>query len=317
MTPLERLNLRDNGIVLFQKGFLAKEKADELLELCLHGTNQDGTPIVPWKQDMVTVGQRTVQEPRYAFTSSSLLIIFLLCSSVPWLPLSEFLSLLSHLHTFSFPVDRLTVFLGDRDGLKYTYSHKLNVSKKWHPLIAEAKALLEQAVRAELGQEVVFNVALVNLYVDGNHHVSWHSDNETDLREGSPIATLSIGEPPPLPPLLFSFSVTDSFSRSFSGTTRTFQLRHKSDSAAGAQQSIVHQRVNAGEEITEEEKALLSHKVGADPELNRTLHLGHGDLLVMAGQLQTHWRHRVPPEPEVSGSRIVFTFRCVEDGVVG
>jgi len=184
---------------------------------------------------------------------------------------------------------RLTAFLGDRDGLKYTYSQKLNVSTMWHPLVAEAKVLLERVCREQLGRDVVFNVALLNLYQDGNHQVSWHSDNEIDLRDGSPIATLSLG------------------------VTRTFQLRHKSESTIGAQQSIIGQRLKAGEVVSDEERALLPYKVGVDPEVNRTLHLGNGDLLVMAGDLQKHWRHRVPQESEVTDPRIVFTFRCVED----
>jgi len=61
---MERLDLKDGGIVLYHQGFLPKTKADALFDLCLRGTNDDGTPVVPWKQGIVVVGQRTVQEPR-------------------------------------------------------------------------------------------------------------------------------------------------------------------------------------------------------------------------------------------------------------
>ena len=61
---LEKLELRDDGVVLYQRGFLPSALADKLVELCLYGTNEDGSRVVPWKQDMITVGDRKVQEAR-------------------------------------------------------------------------------------------------------------------------------------------------------------------------------------------------------------------------------------------------------------
>ncbi len=40
-----------------------------------------------------------------------------------------------------------------------------------------------------------------------------------------------------------------------------------------------------------------------------TLHLGHGDLLVMAGNTQHAWLHTVPRRARVSKPRVNFTFR--------
>ena len=40
-----------------------------------------------------------------------------------------------------------------------------------------------------------------------------------------------------------------------------------------------------------------------------------GSLLVMKGDTQAQWRHRVPKEPRVSGERINLTFRWVTPGV--
>ena len=37
--------------------------------------------------------------------------------------------------------------------------------------------------------------------------------------------------------------------------------------------------------------------------------LGHGSLLTMGGSVQRNWRHTVPREPRLSGSRINLTFR--------
>lgn len=45
--------------------------------------------------------------------------------------------------------------------------------------------------------------------------------------------------------------------------------------------------------------------------LRRQLVLGSGSLLLMAGPMQRHWRHRVPKEPAVAGSRISITLRLV------
>lgn len=39
------------------------------------------------------------------------------------------------------------------------------------------------------------------------------------------------------------------------------------------------------------------------------LQLGDGALLLMAGDMQRHWRHRVPKEPGIAAPRISITFR--------
>jgi alkylated DNA repair dioxygenase AlkB len=42
-----------------------------------------------------------------------------------------------------------------------------------------------------------------------------------------------------------------------------------------------------------------------------SLTLEHGSLLVMAGQTQSHWLHRLPPTKKVAGGRINLTFRTI------
>jgi len=61
------------------------------------------------------------------------------------------------------------------------------------------------------------------------------------------------------------------------GATRSFQLRPKKDSG-------------------------LRH----DPV---TVDVAHGDLVVMAGDTQLYWEHRVPREPRIAGERLNVTFR--------
>lgn len=43
-----------------------------------------------------------------------------------------------------------------------------------------------------------------------------------------------------------------------------------------------------------------------------SLYLQHGSLLVMKGQTQSHWLHRLPPSKSVTSPRINLTFRMIE-----
>lgn len=61
------------------------------------------------------------------------------------------------------------------------------------------------------------------------------------------------------------------------GATRVFQLRPKKDSG-----------------------------LRYDPI---TVEVAHGDLIVMAGDTQIYWEHRVPRDPRITGERINLTFR--------
>eukprot|EP01006_Ploeotia_vitrea_P063829 TRINITY_DN86348_c0_g1_i1.p1 TRINITY_DN86348_c0_g1~~TRINITY_DN86348_c0_g1_i1.p1 ORF type:complete len:278 (+),score=27.40 TRINITY_DN86348_c0_g1_i1:65-898(+) len=204
---------------------------------------------------------------------------------------------------------RLTAFLGEEAGLEYIYSEKRNVSTKWPPLIQKMKEMVEDLVGYK------FNVVLMNCYQDGNQHVSWHSDSEAGLVDGAPIVSVSVG------------------------ATRSFQLRHLLDSAIPGIQSapggIDNLFADGGHEAllkavpcydrqplaaafiqdkikTMSVDELKSWKGGADSNLNKQVDLSHGDLLVMRGNLQKFWRHRIPKDATVTSPRVVFTFRAVE-----
>jgi len=239
--------LKDGGVVTYIPGFLPKEQADELWEVCR--LDKEGC-VIPWAQSMVTVGTKTGLEPR------------------------------------------LTAFLGNKDGLKYTYSAKTNVSTKWPPLVEKAKRDIEAAIVEAnvLPHACTFNVVLMNWYEHGRHHVGWHSDSETDLVPNSPIASLSLGHP------------------------RRFQLRHRQESELGKTKDEIMAKIKAGEEVSAEEQKILEYAVGKNKEMNMELTLRHGDLLVMSGTLQKFWRHRVKQEQKNAVSpRICFTFRAVYD----
>jgi len=97
--------------------------------------------------------------------------------------------------------------------------------------------------------EFTWDVALVNWYMTGLDYVSWHSDDESDLMEGSPI-------------LSFSF-----------GGSRTFKVREKADH----DELLVYQVQNnsciimMGDCQKECEHTITATKKHVDPRINVTV----------------------------------------------
>lgn len=129
-------------------------------------------------------------------------------------------------------------------------------------------------------------------YLNGDHHVGWHSDAEDDLVDGSSICTLSLG------------------------SDREFQLRHHAESLTGKRQTELNLKLKTGElnkdELTDEDKRCISYKVGNNPDWNKSIVLSQGDMLVMKGNLQKNWRHRITKTNAIVGPRIAITFRLVK-----
>jgi alkylated DNA repair dioxygenase AlkB len=73
------------------------------------------------------------------------------------------------------------------EGLTYSYSGLTHPWKPWTPAMQEIKA----AVEKRLG--VSFNGCLANFYESARDSVSMHSDDEGDMEEGAPIASVSLG----------------------------------------------------------------------------------------------------------------------------
>jgi len=176
---------------------------------------------------------------------------------------------------------RLTRLLGSEDGLIYRYSGKTMVAKKWPEQLVKVKARMEEFCEHPL------NVVLCNWYSGGDHHVSWHSDNEEDLVPNSCICDLSLG------------------------ATRTLQFKQKSESELARRQDEIRRKIKQGEPVTDAENLILTHSRG-DPSTKLEFELSHGKLLIMAGQTQTYWRHRVPKVKSFVGPRICLTFRNVK-----
>ena len=57
-----------------------------------------------------------------------------------------------------------------------------------------------------------------------------------------------------------------------------------------------------------ERKFAFKHKLSKEVV---AVQLSHGSLLVMKGETQTHWMHRLPPSKRITSPRINLTFRTI------
>ena len=80
---------------------------------------------------------------------------------------------------------RLTAMYGD-EGTSYSYSGIQTTVIPWSPAMIRVKNVVAEY------DDAPFNLALVQLYRDGNDSIGWHSDDETDLVD-STIASVSMG----------------------------------------------------------------------------------------------------------------------------
>ena len=69
----------------------------------------------------------------------------------------------------------------------YRYSGIDKTSQAWTPLLAELQTLVAHQTGTN------YNSCLLNLYHDGGEHMSWHADNEKELKRHGSIASLSFG----------------------------------------------------------------------------------------------------------------------------
>lgn len=81
---------------------------------------------------------------------------------------------------------RLTAWHGD-ERATYKYSGIVNRPMPWTPLLQHLRNLVESQTNKK------YNSVLLNLYRNGNDHLSWHSDNEAELGVDPTIASLSLG----------------------------------------------------------------------------------------------------------------------------
>lgn len=81
---------------------------------------------------------------------------------------------------------RMVTWYGDSE-LSYTYSKIERKAKPWPAVLWEIKEYLEKST------QTTFNSCLGNLYHNGEEGMSWHSDDEPELKHNGSIASLSFG----------------------------------------------------------------------------------------------------------------------------
>lgn len=81
---------------------------------------------------------------------------------------------------------RKVAWYGDKP-FEYTYSNTKKIALPWIKDLAKLKQLVENETNETC------NSCLLNLYHNGNEGMSWHSDNEADLKKEGAIASLSLG----------------------------------------------------------------------------------------------------------------------------
>ena len=143
-----------------------------------------------------------------------------------------------------FPIPRKAAWYGD---MEYVYSGILNIPLPWTRELYDLKEMAEEACQTD------FNSVLLNLYRNGNDHMSWHADDEKSLGVNPVIASISLGE------------------------VRKFGVKHRYDKKI--------------EPIS--------------------LDLASGSLVIMKGEMQKFWHHRIHPTKKSKGARINLTFRNV------
>ena len=95
-------------------------------------------------------------------------------------------------------VPRLTVFLA-AEGLRYRYSGTTHSGQGWPAWFEPLRHVVNEACGTS------FNGCLLNLYRNGEDRMGWHADDEQEIDQSQPIASLSLG------------------------ATRDFCLRHRQD----------------------------------------------------------------------------------------
>lgn len=81
---------------------------------------------------------------------------------------------------------RKVAWYGD-EPFNYTYSKTTKSALPWTKELLELKQIIEN----KSGE--TFNSCLLNLYHSGEEGMSWHSDDEKDLKKNGAIASLSLG----------------------------------------------------------------------------------------------------------------------------
>lgn len=81
---------------------------------------------------------------------------------------------------------RKVAWYGDKP-FEYAYSNTTKIALPWIDELLALKEIIEEKTNE------TFNSCLLNLYHDGDEGMSWHSDDEPDLKKNGAIASMSFG----------------------------------------------------------------------------------------------------------------------------
>ena len=148
-----------NGELLYGACFFDEKESDEALEYFLENENFD------WKtKDWKNINPRTVS-----------------WKNINWR--------LDEIRMFGkmIPQPRFTAWHGD-ENKSYKYSGLTMQPEPWNEGLLFLKNKIEQVAK------VTFNSVLLNWYRNGDDHMGWHQDNETELGKNPIIASVNLGE---------------------------------------------------------------------------------------------------------------------------
>ena len=83
---------------------------------------------------------------------------------------------------------RLVAAFAEEEGSAYYYTGQTRVAQQWIP---ELKSLCDR-IEEQTGEK--FNYVLLNRYDNGQNYIGWHSDKRTNLKPGSSIVSVSLGQ---------------------------------------------------------------------------------------------------------------------------
>lgn len=91
-------------------------------------------------------------------------------------------------------INRWVALYGD-EGIEYRYRDQPTLGVvPWSEPLARVKRRVEEWYAKRTGQNVAFNVCLLNFYENGEHRIGWHYDRE-EIGRTTPIASVSLGDP--------------------------------------------------------------------------------------------------------------------------
>ena len=153
-----------------------------------------------------------------------------------------------------------------------------------------------KSMAAELGiNPELYNGVHANWYPNGRSGVDPHSDKETDMVKGMPI---------------FSFTLLAG-----NIVPRNFSIYRPPNAAEIESQQNEHEQKQSRHKISTAKKATKEKDFKPEPILLYNIRLGHGDVLIMQGDMQTYYKHAIAKDSRkalLNARRLNLTVRAFQ-----